>query len=463
MTAQSHGLRITNGWPSHVQATLKLGLPLIGIHLAQMAITTTDTIMIGWLGAVPLAAGVLGAHSFFLLLMLGSGFAHAIMPIAAHAQGRGDPVQVRRAVRMGLWIEIAFCLLCMVPLWYLEPILLMAGQEERVADLAGRYIRILQWSLFPAMLAFVLRSFLVALERPQLMLWNTLASAMLNALLNYALIFGHWGAPALGIEGAAVASLVTTGLNFAVVITYSTLNRHFRPYTILVRIWRPDWSAMTEVLRLGWPISLTVIAEVGLFTASSVMMGWLGTVQLAAHGIALQLSSIAFMVPLGLGGVATVRVGLAFGRGEFDHLQRAAWTVIVLAAIAGMVSAGLFWLTPRPLANLFLDRANPEAAEVLAYAVTFLAIAAAFQLFDNMQAVSSGLLRGLKDTRTPMLIAVFSYWILGLPAAYLFAFTLGFGGWGIWVGLAFGLAAAAILLLGRFFRMAPSQKSRTEM
>ena len=443
-------------WPDHVRATLTLGLPLIGTHLAQLAITATDAVMIGWLGAIPLGASVLAGQSFFLLLMLGSGFAQAIMPIAAQAGGRGDIRGVRRSVRMGLWITSIYCALSLPPLWFLEPLLLAAGQDETVSALAGDYMAIMMWSFFPAMLSFVLRSFLIAVSRPQIMLWTAVVAAIMNGLLNYALIFGNWGAPELGIEGAAYASAITSTFSFAFLCLYAAIERRLSRFGIFVRLWRPDWPAFLEVLRLGWPIGLTIIAEAGLFTASSVMMGWLGTVELAAHGIALQLASIAFMIPLGLSGVATVRVGQAFGREDFAGLLRAAQTVLGLSVFSGIVSAALFLATPRPLASLFLDLANPDAARVLASAVSLLAFAAAFQLFDCVQAVAAGLLRGLKDTRTPMIIAVFSYWVIGMPGACILAFGAGIGGAGVWLGLAIGLAAAAVLLTFRFFRMAPA-------
>lgn len=458
-TAQNTAPRAASeqSWSGHTRDTLKLGLPLIGGHLAQLAITTTDTIMIGWLGATALGASVLGGQAFFLLMMLGSGFAHAIMPIAAQASGRGDVRAVRRSVRMGLWIVVAFCGIGMVPLWLLEPLLLMIGQDRQVAALAGQYTSVMQWSLFPVMITFVLRSFLTALERPQIILWTTVLTAVVNGLLNYALIFGNWGAPELGIVGAAYASLITSSLGCVIICVYAAWHPVLRQFEIFVRIWRSDWPALTELLRLGWPISLTIIAEVGLFAASSVMMGWLGTIELAAHGIALQLASIAFMIPLGLAGVATVRVGQAYGRKDANGLNRAALVVLALATFAGVFSAALFLFLPEPLASLFLDTENADAVQVLAAAVLLMIFAAAFQLVDSLQAVAAGLLRGLKDTRTPMLIAVFSYWVVGIPAAYLLALPLEYGGSGIWLGLALGLSFAAILLSVRFFRVKPDR------
>ena len=435
-------------------ATLNLGLPLIGAQIAQTLISTTDTVMIGWLGARELAASVLASQSFFVIMMFGLGFALAIQPIIAQAQGSGDDRAARRAARMGLWIATAYAAVMMIPLWNLERILLLLGQEADIAAMAGEYTRIMQWSLFPMLYTLNLRSFLSALEHPRIVLVATIAAAIANALVNYALIFGNWGAPALGLPGAAIASVVSTLAAFALLVAYCLLKRDIARYEIHVRLWRPDWPVFFEVAQLGWPISLTVIAEVGLFVMSSVMMGWIGAIELAAHGIALQLASLVFMIPLGLSSTATIRVGQAYGRREPDNLYRAAIVALAIAVAVAVCSAAAFLLLPRQLVQLFLDRDNANAAQLIAYAVPLLAVAATFQLVDGIQAVAAGLLRGLKDTRIPMAFAVFSYWCAGMPLAYLLGFTFGWGGIGIWAGLAAGLALAAVALGVRFFRLA---------
>ncbi len=440
-------------WRGHVAATLKLGLPLIGAQLAQVAIGATDTVMIGWLGSQELAASVLGATTFFLALMLGSGFAFAIMPIVAQEQAKGDARTVRRSVRMGMWIVAIYAAAMMLPLWLIEPVLNWLGQKPELASLAAGYVRIAQWALFPALFVMALRSFLSAMERPGIVLFATISAALINAALNYMLIFGNFGAPRLELQGAAIASVASSLLSFMVLIVYCNYQPMVRRFELFVRWWIPDWSAFGEVARLGWPISLTVIAEVMLFTASSVMMGWIGTIELAAHGIALQLASVVFMIPLGLASAATVRVGQAHGRGDRPNLVRASLTATGLAAGVALASAALFIFAPQPLVWLFLERSNPDAEAVAGFAVFFLAIAAAFQLFDMGQAIAAGLLRGLSDTLIPMRLAVVSYWLAGVPLAYLLAFPMDLGGGGLWAGLAAGLALAAILLGVRFWRM----------
>jgi multidrug resistance protein, MATE family len=437
---------------NHAAATLRLGMPLVGAQLAQISIQTTDTVMIGWLGARDLAAGVLGAQSFFVTLMLGAGFAYAIIPMVAQAEGAGDLKAARRFARMGFWLTTFYAALLMIGLWNLEAVLLLLGQEPELAAMAGSYIRIMQWSLFPALYMFVLRSFLSALEHTRIVLAATVFAAITNGLLNYAFIFGNWGAPALGLDGAAIASLVSTFAGFAAMLAYCLIVPALKRYEILVRLWRADWPALRELFQLGWPISLTIVAEVGLFAASSVMMGWIGPLELAAHGIALQIASLVFMIPLGLASAATIRVGNACGRGDMVNLQRAAITALVIATAIAVISALVFISFPAALVSLFLEQDHADSARVLVYGVAFLAVAASFQLFDSVQAVAIGLLRGLKDMRIPMIYAVISYWIAGMPLAYFLAFIVGMGGVGIWIGLASGLALAALLLTQRFFR-----------
>ncbi|SJZ69623.1 MATE family efflux transporter [Consotaella salsifontis] len=437
-------------WPGHARATAVLALPLVGAQLTQITISVTDTVMIGWLGARELAAAVLATQAFFFVFIFGSGFAQAALPLAANAEGKGDVREVRRAIRMSLWVSGIYAALVMIPLWHIEGILVALGQKPDVAALSADYMHVAQWSMFPALLIMGLRSYLTVLNRAYRVLAVVLAGALSNAVLDYALIFGEFGAPALGLVGAAIATLGTQIIMAALLFVYTARSREFERYALYQRFWRPDWAAFFEIIRLGWPIGATVIAEVGLFTASSLMVGWIGTIPLAAHGIALQISSIAFMIPLGIGNAATVRVGLAFGRGDPGELWRAGVSALLLGGTIAFGTASLFWLIPDQLVGLYLDPERENAEAVLAYAAPLLLVAAIFQIFDSLQAVASGVLRGMKDTRTPMFIAVVSYWFVGMPVAYFVAFGAGWGGLGIWSGLASGLAAAALMLTSRY-------------
>lgn len=442
---------IEKSWSSHMRATLMLGVPLIGAQLAQMAINTTDIVLIGWLGTTQLASVVIATQMFFLVFIFGSGFAAAVVPLVAQAIGSGDDRSVRRAVRMGLWVVFAYSALTAPLLWFSEPVLLKLGQAPDVAANAQIYLRIAQWGMFPALGLMALRSFVTGLEKGGIVLYITIGMFLINAVVGYVLIFGYFGAPAMGLRGAALASNAANLTGFLLAVVYVSRQPKMRPYEIFVRFWRPDWAMLREITMLGLPISLTILAEVSLFSAASLMMGTIGKLQLAAHGIALQLASIAFMIPLGLAQVATVRVGLANGRGDLSGLRRA--TVAVLAASVFITAIGgiLFAVEPRFFGGLFLDVSREDAGAVLDLAVPLIVIAGAFQLVDGLQAVAAGLLRGLRDTRVPMIMALVAYWPIGFSCAWIFAFPLGYGGRGVWFGFVLGLAAAAVFLCGRFW------------
>lgn len=436
-------------YSGHARAVMVLGLPLIGGHLGQVAIGVTDTVMLGRYGIDELAAMTAAGSVFFVLFLFGSGFAWAVMPMVASYAAEDDEVSLRRATRMGLWLSTGFAVLAMPVMIWSQDILLALGQTEQVARDGAAYLQIAGWGLFPALLVMTFKSYLAALERTQIVLWITLAAAVTNGLANYAFIFGNWGAPELGIEGAAIASLVTQGVSLVGIIAYAlwALPEH----GILVRLWRPDFEMLGRVFRLGWPIGLTSLSEVGLFAGSAIMMGWLGTVPLAAHGIALQLSAITFMVHLGLGNVATIRAGNAYGRRDLDHMKRGARMVIAMSIATALATVFLFVALPEPLIGIFVD-ANQEArSEVVAIGITLLALAALFQLMDGAQVVALGLLRGVQDARVPMVLAAVSYWGVGMPVSYVLGFKLGWEGVGVWLGLVLGLACAGVMLMARFW------------
>ncbi|OIQ26869.1 MAG: MATE family efflux transporter [Alphaproteobacteria bacterium MedPE-SWcel] len=433
----------------HVRALSILGLPLIGGHLAQFAIGMTDTVMLGWYGIAELAAVTLGQSFFFVWFILGAGFAFAVMPVVASAAATGDHRRIRRATRMGLWLSVVYGLLAMPMMWYSEAILLAAGQEAQVAADAGAYLRIAGWGIFPALLVMVLKSYLAGLERTQAVLWITVVATLVNAAANYVLIFGNFGAPEMGLRGAALASLATQAVSVVAVIAYSLWR--LPEHDLLRNLHHPDWEMLREIFRHGLPIGLTTLCEVSLFTASSLMMGWLGTVALAAHGIAMTVTGLTFMMHLGLSNAATIRVGTALGRGDKDHMVRGAVVVTVASFLIAVATALVFFLTPEPLILMFLDPGDPQKQDILAIGIALLAMAGLFQLMDGMQAIALGLLRGLLDTGVPMVMAALSYWVVGVPASYVLGFRLGMGGVGVWTGLILGLSAAAVLLLLRFW------------
>lgn len=442
-------------YSTHARATLALGLPLVGSHLAQMALHVTDTVLLGWYGVNELAAVVLGASMFFAVFILGSGFAQAVMPLVAAALGRGDETQVRRDARMGLWLSIGFGLLTYPLFWWSEALLLALGQRPEVAALGQDFLRIGGLGMIPALLVMALKSYLAALERTQVVLWTTLMGVVVNLVLAYALIFGHWGVPELGIKGAAIASLAVQVLTLLVLAVYAGWLPELRRFHLFQRFWRPDWHAMRQVFRLGWPIGITGLAETGLFQASALMMGWIGTVELAAHGITMEVASLSFMVHLGLSNAATVRAGRAEGAGDAIGLRDGAKTAIALSFAFGATMVALFLIVPEPIIALFLDTSNPDSAKIIHFGAQLLVMAALFQLADAMQVMALGLLRGIRDTRVPMIAAAVSYWVIGIPSSYVLAFHFDLGGIGLWSGLVIGLLAAAGSMMWRFWHLAP--------
>ncbi|MGB3247180.1 MAG: MATE family efflux transporter [Sulfitobacter sp.] len=433
----------------HVRAIAVLGLPLIGGHLGQIAIGVTDTVMVGWFSIEALAAVTLAQTYFFVLFLLCSGFAMAVMPMVALFVAEGDEVAIRRATRMGMWLSLGSACATLPLMIWSKPVFLALGQGPEVAADAARYLRVACYGIIPALLVMVLKSYLAALERTQVVFWITIASAISNAVANYALIFGNWGAPELGLVGAAIASVSTQVIALFLVVSYVVFV--VPQHQLFVRFWRRDTQMMIRVFRLGWPIGLTMLSEVGLFSASAVMMGWLGTNALAAHGIAVQLASITFMVHLGLSNVATIRSGNAYGRRDVPHMARGALVVTAMSLAFSILTVVVFLVWPEALISIFMQRNEPARADILGIGVGLLALAALFQLMDGMQAIALGTLRGVQDTRMPMVLAAISYWAIGIPCSYLLGFTFGWGGIGIWGGLVIGLGMAAVLLNLRFW------------
>lgn len=436
----------------HIAATLSLGLPLIGSHLARMAIGVADTVMIGWYGVETLAGLVIATSFFHILFFLGMGFGTGVLGLIATAIVRGDEPEVRRAARMALWLSLGFGLAAMPLMWFADPILRGIGQTPAVAAHAQDYLRIAGWGLAVVLAQLTLNSYLAAMERTQVVMWVTLAGLPLNVALNWVLIFGNGGAPELGVRGAAIASLTVQVVQLALLVTYARWLPATRKYRLFQRFWKPDHAAMRQVFRLGWPIGLTMVAEGGLFVGSNVMMGWIGTQELAAHGIALQICSITFMVHLGLSNAATVRVGQAKGRGDAPGMRDAAVTVIAMSLLFAAIAIAVYLLAGEGLVRLYLDPADPRGPAIVALGAALLVYAALFQLTDAFQVIALGFLRGVHDTRVPMWIAGFSYWVVGMPVAWGLAFPGGFGPAGLWLGLCVGLTVAAALLMMRFWR-----------
>ena len=441
-------------WRDEIRATVALAWPLILTNIAQALIHVTDVVLLGWAGPSVLAAGTLGVNAYFAFLIFGIGLVTASAPMIAKELGerRHSVRDVRRTVRQAMWAAAALSVPVWVVLWNTRDILVLIGQDPVLAADAQGFVRALQWGFLPYLWYLVLRSFISALEKP---LWSFVVgvvAVVFNAVVNYGLIFGRLGLPELGLVGAGIGSALANLIMFLGMALVVLTHRRFRRYRLFGRFWRADWSRFREVWRLGLPIAVTLALEITIFNAAVFLMGLIGPDSIAAHAIAIQLAALTFMVPMGLSQAATVRVGLAFGRRDEAAIARAGWTAFALGTGFMTVTALILLAMPFALVTMFLDPADPAAAPVIPLAVSFLTVAAFFQIFDGAQVVAAGMLRGLQDTKMPMVYAGLAYWVVGLATALGLGFWLDWQGVGIWIGLATGLAAAALMMVVRWTR-----------
>ena len=443
-----------DGWRREFRATLRLGWPLAAANLLQMLTYAVDVIFIARLGEAQLAASALAIALFGLVLWALSGLTGAVAPVAAAELGARAPAlrPVRRSVRMAMWLAVFAGAIGMGLCLALGPIMRITGQEVAIIGLAIEYNTILVLSLIPMLFNNVLRSFVSTLDRPILATAITAGGIFVNALANYAFIFGNLGAPELGLRGAAVATIITTITTLAAYILVIRLDPRLHRYRIFGRWWSPDWPRFLHIARIGAPIALTITAEAGIFGAAAFLMGNIGASQLAAHTVALQIAALAFQVPFGIGQAATIRVGYFYGARDPEGIRRAGWMAIGVGTGFMAITALAMIVIPKPLIAIYVDPWDPKNAVLVGFALKYIVIAAAFQLFDGMQAVAAGALRGLQDTRVPMWIAAFSYWVPGIGTALVLGFYTPLEGIGVWIGLATGLTFAAVLLGWRWHR-----------
>ena len=433
--------------------TLRLAVPMMLTQLGQIAMMTTDLALIGRLGEDAVAAAALAHTVYFISFTFGLGLVAAVSPLAAQAFGAGDVRRIRRALRVGLWVALMISLPMMASPLYGEQILLALGQAPHSAALAQRYLSGLAWGIAPALGFIALRGMMSAVNRPQPPLWITLAAIPANAVLVYFLIHGRFGLPELGLLGAGLATTLVNFGTFFAALGIVAFRKPFADYHPLAHLWRIDRPLMRQLLAIGAPISFSLLMEYGLFSSAALLMGLIGTAALAAHQIALQVTAVLFMIPLGIGMAATVRVGHAFGRNEPAAVRRAglvaAWLGIALVAALTLVIV----LGRYALARLFFG--SGETSEVtVELTATLLLVGATFFIADGLQTIMGGALRGLNDTRMTLLFAIIGYWCVGFPTAWVLAFNAGLGAIGVWIGLSLGTYVYAALLILRFRKLA---------
>ena len=439
-------------WRNEFRATLALAWPLILTNITMVLINATDVFLLARLGPDALAASALGSGIVIAMLLIGIGIVVAGSPLMAAELGRKahSVRDIRRTFRQTLWAATAICIPIWAILWQMGALLEWAGQLPRLAADAGIFIRALMWQIWPALGVVAIRGFMAALEMPRWTMIAGLAAVIVNAVINYGLIFGNFGLPAWGLFGAGVGSSLTSLFQFIFLGFIVSYQPRFRRYHLFGRWWRADWPRFVTLWKLGLPIGLHMGFEAMVFAAAVFLMGYINTASVAAHAIAIQIASMTFMVPMGIGQAATVRVGLGFGRRDAEAIRLAGWTSYALGVGFMTAMALVMWVIPGPLAEIFLEPEQAGNAEVLKLAVSFLLVAAVFQIVDGAQVVGTGMLRGIQDTTWPMLFAAFGYWVIGIGVGCWLAFYRGMGGVGIWLGLALGLGIVAGLVLVRW-------------
>lgn len=442
----------TPSWGREFRETFVLAGPLALANLLQMATYAVDVIFIARLGEQELAASQLVVSVFGLIVWSLSSLTAAVAPVISAELGANPRAvrPVRRAVRMALWLAVISGGAGMALAFMTIPIMRWTGQDEALIPIAFPYLAVVVFSLIPMILANVLRTYVSTLGRPIFATAIIFGGIFVNALGNYALIFGNLGAPRLELVGAAIATIITTCVTLLAYIAAIQWDKNLRRYHIFGRWWRPDWAHFWQITKVGVPIALTVIAEAGIFGAAAFMMGTFGASALAGHTVALQLAALAFQIPFGVGQAVTIRVGYFYGARDLLGMKRAGWAALAMGAGFMALTACAMIAVPHALISIYVDVDAPKNAAMVGYALQFLIWAAAFQLVDGIQAVSLGALRGLQDTRVPMWIATFSYWAVGMGVAIALGFYTPLEGVGVWIGLATGLAFAAVLLTWRW-------------
>jgi MATE family, multidrug efflux pump len=427
---------------SDLRAMLRLALPVAAVQLGIMAMGVTDTIMVGHLSPAALAAAALGNLYFFIAGIFGQGTLMALDPVISQAVGARDEEAVSRALQRGLVVALALTVFTCLTFVPVEWVLRALRQPPEVIPDAASYVRIAIPGVFPFYAFVVFRQSLQAMHRVAPVLWTVLLANLLNAGLNWVFIYGNLGSPALGVAGSSIATSVSRWAMALAVLSIAGRQvwHHLTP-------WRPETLAiepLRRMLRLGLPIGVQYLLEYGAFAAAALLMGVLGTTQMAAHQIAINLASFTFMVPLGVSTATAVLVGHAIGAGDEDQARRSAVAGIFIGASFMCASALVFLVFPGALA-----RSYTGDADVILLTAMLIPIAGVFQVFDGIQAVAAGVLRGVGDTHAPAIINVVGFWLIGLPVSWVLAFRLGGGAVGMWWGIVVGLAAVALILLGR--------------
>jgi multidrug resistance protein, MATE family len=432
-------------YKAHLRETIKLAIPVAIGQLGHIMLGITDSIMVGRVGAVPLAASSLVNGIVFLVVVFGLGMSLAITPLVSIARGRDENDQCGVILRQSLLLNGIVTLILLSLVYFLADLIMHLNQEAAVAIQAVSYAKIIAFSIIPFMIFQTYRQFIEGLAFTKPAMYIALAANLVNIFGNWVLIYGNLGMPAYGLDGAGYSTLINRGFMAAAIIIYVMTSEQFREYEPSFRFRNINWPVLKKLLHIGVPTGFQHFFEIGAFSFSAIMIGWLGAEQLAAHQIALSLAATSFMIILGISAAGTIRVGHAFGKKNIHDVKRSGFLTTIFAASVMACFGIIFILFKDELPLIFTKN-----MQVVKIAASLLIIAAIFQISDGAQAAGLGILRGITDVRIPMIITFIAYWILALPIGYVLGFKIKMGVVGIWIGLLAGLSAAAIMLNLRF-------------
>jgi len=438
-------VKIRSKYGTEISQTVKLAAPVAIGQLGHIAMGVVDSMMVGQVGAVPLAAASLVTGIFFLILVIGFGVAFAVTPLTAISKGAGKNDECGTVLREGFILNFLIGLILFAVLYFAADFLIYLNQPPDVTAEATVYLRVLSFSVIPMLLFQNHRSFSEGLSFVSPPMYIAIFANFANAFFNWVLIFGNLGFPAMGLEGAGIATLFTRSLMMIAMLIYIHRSQKFKIYLNGFFKKKLDLKLMKKILDIGLPSGFQYFFEVAAFSFAAVMVGWIGSYQLAAHQIAINLSSVTYMIILGISSAGSIRVAEAYGMKSSSKVRRAGFSALLIALVFNIITAAAFFLLRDVLPTFYNDNEN-----VLILASQLLIIAGFFQIFDGAQATDLGILRGMKDTKKPLLVTVFAYWVIGIPFGYYLAFNQNFGAVGVWIGLTIGLAIVGILLTLRF-------------
>jgi MATE family multidrug resistance protein len=432
-------------YKKHLNSTLKLAMPVAIGQVGHVMFGVVDSLMVGSIGKNPLAAASLVNGIVILILILGLGMSLAATPLIGIAKGKKNNDECGIILRQSLIVNVVFSILLSILLFFSSYFLELLNQADEVTVMADSYMRIISASLIPFMIFQSYRQFVEGLSFTKPAMYITLVANVVNVLGNWIFIHGNLGMPSLGLDGAGYSTFITRSFMAGVMMYFVLTSPRFKEYDPTLKFRSINWEMITKIIKLGFPIGVAFFFEVGAFSASAIIIGWLGSAQLAAHQIAISIASISFMFIVGIATASTIRVSTHMGEEDFLEMKRAGLSAFILASIFMAFAASLFILLKDFLPTLFISD-----SEVIPIAASLIVIGALFQISDGIQAVGLGVLRGITDVKVPMLITFIAYWVIGLPSGYYFGFSMEMGAVGVWIGLLIGLTVAAIILTFRF-------------